>query len=75
MKSKLLPGLLACLATLSFFPAAAWAKDAAAAKKPALRVDPSPVSEGKSALVTSYADIVEPVQKAVVSVYSKKIVR
>jgi serine protease Do/serine protease DegQ len=55
------------------------AKDAAAPavplKPPALRIDPSPVNDGKSAVVTSYADIVEPVQKAVVSVYSKKTVR
>jgi serine protease Do/serine protease DegQ len=33
------------------------------------------VSEGRSAVVTSYADVVEPVQKAVVSIYSTKIVR
>ncbi|QYM78347.1 Do family serine endopeptidase [Horticoccus luteus] len=42
---------------------------------PALKIDRSPVGEGQSALVTSYADIVEPVQRAVVSVYSTKIVR
>jgi serine protease Do/serine protease DegQ len=32
------------------------------------------VSEGKSPLLVSYADVVEPVQKAVVSVYSSKTV-
>ncbi|MBP9913141.1 MAG: DegQ family serine endoprotease [Opitutaceae bacterium] len=42
--------------------------------KPELRVDSTPVSEGKTAVVTSYAEVVEPVQKAVVSVYSTKIV-
>jgi serine protease Do/serine protease DegQ len=41
---------------------------------PTLKVDPSPVSEGSTRIETSYADIVEPVQEAVVSVYSTKIV-
>ena len=36
---------------------------------------PTPVTDGKSPLVASYADVVAPVQKAVVSVYSAKIVR
>ena len=43
--------------------------------KPVLKIDPSPVADGKSGLVTSYASVVEPVQQAVVSVYSAKIVR
>ncbi len=43
--------------------------------KPALKVDPSPVNDGKSALVASYAEVVGPAQKAVVSVYSTKTVR
>lgn len=47
---------------------------AATAKRPQLSVDPAPVSEGKSAALVSYADVIEPVQKAVVSVYSSKIV-
>ncbi|HTQ29882.1 MAG TPA: Do family serine endopeptidase [Opitutaceae bacterium] len=52
------------------------AKDAASSRPmPVLHVDDTPVSEGKSAVVTSYADVVAPVQKAVVSVYSTKIVR
>jgi len=38
-------------------------------------VDNTPVSAGKSAVVTSYADVVEPVQRAVVSIYSTKIVK
>ncbi len=42
--------------------------------KPVLRRDFSAVSDGKSPLVTSYADVVEPVLKAVVSVYSTKTV-
>jgi Do/DeqQ family serine protease len=51
------------------------AKDAAAGSKPVLHIDSTPVSEGKSAVVTSYADVVDSVKKAVVSVYSTKIVR
>ncbi len=43
--------------------------------KPALRVDTSPVGEGRPGVVTSYADVVDPVQRAVVSVYSAKTVR
>jgi serine protease Do len=45
------------------------------AAKPDVKYDASPVNEGAGRLVTSYADVVEPVQKAVVSVYSTKIVR
>jgi Do/DeqQ family serine protease len=47
----------------------------AAVKKPTLIVDNTPLSQGLApGMVTSYADVVEPVQKAVVSVYSTKIV-
>ena len=42
----------------------------APAPKPTLKVDSTPVTDGKSPLVASYADVVAPVQKAVVSVYS-----
>ena len=61
--------------------ALAWAGAAASAATPAppppliLQVDDSPLNDGKSARVTSYADVVEPVQKAVVSIYSSKLVR
>ncbi len=41
---------------------------------PQLQVDRSSVSAGSSPVVTSYADVVEMVQPAVVSVYSTKIV-
>ena len=62
------------------FAAAKGAKDSKAAaavpnKKPELRLDLSAISEGKSAVVTSYADVVEPVQRAVVSIYSTKIIK
>ena len=45
-------------------------------KKPAVRVDNSAVSDGgKPGLVLTYADVIEPAQRAVVSVYSTKIVK
>jgi len=56
----------------------AGAKDVPAATPldlPTLVVDSSPVTQGaKPGIVSSYADVVEPVQKAVVSVSSSKIV-
>lgn len=42
---------------------------------PVLRVDKSLVTEGKTPMVASYADVIEPVEKAVVSVYSTKLVK
>jgi Do/DeqQ family serine protease len=45
------------------------------AHKPVMKRDFSAVGDGKSPLVTSYADVVEPVLNAVVSVTSKKTVR
>jgi serine protease Do/serine protease DegQ len=44
-------------------------------KSPSLLIDPSPVTTGKAPVVASYADVIDPAQKAVVSVYSKKVVR
>ena len=43
-------------------------------KMPVLKKDFSPVNDGKSPVVTSYADVVEPVQKTVVSIKSSKII-
>jgi serine protease Do/serine protease DegQ len=80
MKTSLTPGLLVALllATAAGFVNAAQesaaTKEPVAAARPALTIDPSPVGEGKAPLVTSYADVIESVQKAVVSVYSTKIV-
>ncbi len=52
------------------------AAPATVAKKPAVRIDSTPVSEGaKPGLVMSYADVLDPAQKAVVSVYSTKIIK
>jgi serine protease Do/serine protease DegQ len=68
--------VLALAASCSFAFAAKETPPAAAPKKmPELRVDPTPVSEGKSVVVTSYADVIEPMQKTVVSIYSTKIVK
>jgi len=39
------------------------------------QIDFSPLNDGKSSLVVSYADVVEPVQKLSVSIYSSKTVR
>jgi Do/DeqQ family serine protease len=72
--------LLAALLALSGPSLLAAAKDgkkkSAPAKRPNVKVDPSPVTDGaKPGLVMSYADVIEPAQKAVVSVYSTKIVK
>ena len=50
-------------------------KPAGLGKKPVLKVDSTPVSDLKSPFVTSYADSLESIRPAVVSVYSSKIVR
>ncbi len=42
---------------------------------PELKLDPSGVAEGRAPVLTSYADVLDPVRPAVVSVYSSKIVR
>jgi serine protease Do/serine protease DegQ len=42
---------------------------------PELKVDGTPVGEGKAPVLTSYADVLADVRPAVVSVYSSKIVR
>ena len=50
-------------------------KNAAPVKKPDLKIDDTSVSEPKSPLVTSYADVLDNIRPAVVSVYSSKVVR
>ena len=66
MKSKSFSSLLAMIAAVPVLGLGLMAKEGPALKKPTLLYDPSPVSEGKSPVVASYADVVEPVQKAVV---------
>ena len=75
MKSKLSSSFLVFASLLACAAIGVVAKEAAPAKKVDVRVDNSPVTEGKGPMVASYADVLEPVQKAVVSVYSKKIIR
>ena len=68
--------LLAATMSVAFGASARDEKKApAASKKPALHVDNSPIGDGRSGVVLSYADVVEPVQKAVVSIYSSKKVK
>ena len=51
-------------------------KPAPAGEKPSVKVDASPLAAGaRSGLMLSYADMLEPAQKAVVSVYSTKIIK
>src|SRR5260221_5076600 len=50
------------------------AKPAIPVKKPVLKIDPSPIGDSK-VVVTSYADALENIRPAVVSVYSSKVVR
>jgi serine protease Do/serine protease DegQ len=45
------------------------------APRPVVKVDGTPVGDGRGVVVTSYADVIEPVRKAVVSIYSSKVVR
>ena len=56
-------------------PATADKKAVEPLKKPTLKVDSSPISDVKSAVVTSYADALESIRPAVVSVFSSKTVR
>lgn len=75
MKTNLLSrALVALLASSLLTLGCAQEKPAAASSKPDLKIDTSAIGEAKG-LVTSYADAIDPVQKAVVSVYSTKIVR
>ncbi len=79
MKSKpvaLFLALAASLLGLTLGLLAADKKPAAPPlKKPTLQVDTSPVSDSKSPVVTSYADALEAIRPAVISVYSSKTVR
>lgn len=75
MKSQLLSLVLFSVLIGLVPPGVLSAKDTPPTKKPALKIDNTPVNDGKSAVVTSYADVVEPVQRAVVSIYSSKTVK
>ena len=77
MKLKFASCLVLLTATAVFGAAGKGGKNPPPAPnaKPVLRIDGTPVSEGKSTVVTSYADVLEPVQKAVVSIYSTKLIK
>ncbi len=75
MKSQLLSLVLFSAVLGLLAPGGLLAKDTPLTKKPTLKIDNTPVNDGKSAVVTSYADVVEPVQRAVVSIYSSKTVK
>jgi serine protease Do/serine protease DegQ len=73
MKSKSTPLVLALAFTTLL--AVGLQGEETGSKKPNLKIDASPLAEGKSPVVSSYADVIEPVQKTVVSIYSTKIVK
>ncbi len=74
MKTQFLPRALVVVLATSLLSIGC-AQEKAATPQPELKLDSSPVGDGGGRIVTSYADVVEPVQQAVVSVYSTKIVR
>jgi len=65
----------AVLSLVSSATAAAADANAVISKKPAVVIDDTPVAAGKAPAVVSYADVLEPAQKAVVSVISSKLLR
>ncbi len=69
--------VLAALVVLPVLPAqkAVTAPKTEPGQKPNLTIDNSAVTEGKAPGLVTYADVVVPVQKAVVSVYSTKTVK
>jgi Do/DeqQ family serine protease len=76
MKSLFRYVVVAMACCLGFAQARETPKSAEKHPMPQLLVDSSPIGESKGAgPVLSYADVVEPVQKAVVSIYSTKTVR
>jgi len=83
MKNKSVALFFALLTTILGLTAGLFAADKAVdktaarptVKKPTLKVDASSISDTKSAVVLSYADALEAIRPAVVSVYSSKIVR
>ncbi len=78
MKTKSVALLFALTTSILGLTAGLFADEKAAAKaavkKPALKVDASAIGESK-AVVTSYADVLEGIRPAVVSVYSERMVR
>ncbi|MGD1031076.1 MAG: Do family serine endopeptidase [Opitutaceae bacterium] len=75
MNNRFVSGLLAIASILPAIATGLPAKDAPAPAAPELRRDSSPVNDGKSGPVASYADVVEPVQKVVVTISTSRTVR
>jgi serine protease Do/serine protease DegQ len=75
MNNNLDSRVLAIAALASALAIGLSAKDAPAPSAPVLKRDASPVTDGKSGPVASYADVVEPVQKVVVTISTSKTVR
>jgi len=78
MKHKVLFACLALAAVLMCGTNASYGAEkakAAPSKKPELKLDSTPLENGRGPAVASYADVIESAQKAVVSVYSTKVVR
>jgi serine protease Do/serine protease DegQ len=75
MKSSPFPRVIALASALGLAFAAHAAPNASAGTKmPDLKKDYSPVNDGKATSIASYADIVEPVEKEVVSINSSRTV-
>jgi serine protease Do/serine protease DegQ len=74
MNHRIFPIILAASAFGLAVAARADGSAAAPTKMPELKTDFSPVDSGKSAAIASYADIVEPVRRAVVSIKTSKTV-
>ena len=75
MKTKLAVGLLVLGSVLSVFALEPKKAAKPALPKPVLKEDSTPLSEGKAPALTSYADMLDTIRPAVVSVYSTKIIR
>jgi serine protease Do/serine protease DegQ len=76
MKFSFFPRMVTSLALASSLVSASGADAASAVpyKMPELKKDFSPLSDGKGVIISSYADIVEPVEKEVVSITSSRTV-
>ena len=75
MNIKLTTGVLILLSAASVPGFGLEAKDKPSPSLPILKRDASPVTEGRPGSVATYADVVEPVQKVVVTISSSKTVR
>ncbi len=75
MRIRLRSSIFAFYVTLSALVSFSSAEEKKPLPQPDLKIDSSPLGAGAEIRVSSYADVVEPAQKAVVSVYSKRIIR